>query len=191
MTVRVAAAKARAVHRPGQITIGADTAVVLDGEVFGKPRTAEEATTMLRRLRGRTHCVLTAVAVLADGRAHVVAASAEVQMRDYSDEEIAAYVATGDPLDKAGAYALQHGQFHPVALVRGCYQDAIGLPLCHLARLLRAEGVHVPDPLSLYGGELGRRCPEALSAEGTAEPESLQSSLDRGRRRVYTMEQMI
>jgi MAF protein len=166
ITVEVAVAKARAVHRPGQITIGADTAVVLDGQILGKPQTSDEATATLRRLRGRWHCVLTAIAILADGHQHVDLVSTKVQMRDYSDEEIAAYVASGDPFDKAGAYAVQHERFRPVARVRGCYQSVVGLPLCHLARLLQAEGVDVPaPPPSLCCRDLGRACPAALFAQ--------------------------
>lgn len=164
VAARVATAKAEAVHRPGQITIGADTAVVTDGEVLGKPGSAEEATAMLRRLRGRTHRVLSAVAVLADGRRHVDVVATEVTMRRYSDEEIAAYVASGDPLDKAGAYAIQHRGFHPAARIEGCYLNVVGLPLCHLARRLAEEGVEVPAlPPETCCRELERRCTVALA----------------------------
>ncbi len=163
VTARVAAAKALAVHRAGEVTVAADTAVVVDGEILGKPCSATEATAMLRRLRGRAHCVLTAVAVAAGGELHVDVVATEVHMRPYSDEEIAAYVASGDPFDKAGAYAVQHGGFHPVARIRGCYQNVIGLPLCHLCRRLRAASVPLPIlPPRLFREDLGRRCPVAL-----------------------------
>jgi MAF protein len=166
VTARVAAAKAEAAHRPGQVTIGADTAVVADEEILGKPRSPEEAVAMLRRLRGRTHRVLTAVAVLADGRRHVDVVATEVTMRNYSDEEIAAYVASGDPMDKAGAYAVQHAGFHPVRRIRGCYLDVVGLPLCHLARRLAQEGVRVPTlPPATCCRNLAQRCPVALAPE--------------------------
>lgn len=160
VTARVALAKAEAVHRPGQITIGADTAVVVDSDILGKPGSPAEATAMLQRLRGRGHCVLTAVAVLAGERRRVEVAATEVRMREYSDAEIAAYVVGGDPFDKAGAYAVQHAGFHPVAQVRGCYETVVGLPLCHLARMLAQEGVAVPVmPADTCCEDLGGRCP--------------------------------
>lgn len=127
------------------LVIGSDTTVVLDGEVINKPADAAEATAMLQRLRGRTHEVLTAITVLdtATGAAYTDLARSRVPMRHYGADEIAAYVATGDPLDKAGAYAIQHPGFQPVA--RGafmdCFANVMGLPLCHLLRRLRALGL--------------------------------------------------
>ncbi len=167
VTARVAAAKAEAVHRPGQVTIGADTAVVVEGEILGKPRSPQEATAMLCRLRGRGHCVLTAVAVLVDGHRQVEVVATEVVMRDYTDEEIAAYVASGDPFDKAGAYAVQHRAFHPVAEVRGCYENVVGLPLCRVAQALEKEGIRVPVPPSdTCCLDLGQRCSVVARGEG-------------------------
>lgn len=163
VTARVAEAKNHALHRPGQITISADTAVVLDGEILGKPGSPEEARAMLVRLRGRAHRVLTAIAVSSGEEAAVDVVTTEVTMRPYSDEEIAAYVASGDPFDKAGGYAIQHGGFQPVARIRGCYQNVIGLPLCHLCRRLIAAGVHVPTlPPALFREDVGGLCPVAL-----------------------------
>jgi septum formation protein len=129
---------------PGQIVIGSDTTVVLDGEIIGKPADAAEAEWMLGRLRGRTHQVYTGIAALdpATGRMLTDLCVTDVPMRAYSDEEINAYVATGDPLDKAGAYAIQHPVFQPVASMAGCYASVMGLPLCHLTRLLRQFKVH-------------------------------------------------
>ncbi len=162
-TARVAEAKNRAIHRPGQVTIAADTAVVLDGEVLGKPRSPGEAWAMLRRLRDRQHHVLTAIAVSAGDRTAVDVVTTIVHMRPYSDEEIAAYVASGDPFDKAGGYAVQHAGFQPVARMRGCYQNVIGLPLCHLCRRLIAAGIAVPTlPPALFRQDVGGRCPVAL-----------------------------
>ena len=94
---------------------------------------------MLRRLRSRTHQVYTGIAVmpLSDGNLLTDLCVTDVPMRAYSDEEIDAYVATGDPLDKAGAYAIQHPDFHPVESMSGCYASVMGLPLCHLTRTLR------------------------------------------------------
>jgi len=140
--LRLAQAKARAVAagcHPGQIVIGADTAVV-DGEaILGKPRDAAEAGAMLRRLRGHTHQVYTGLAALRidDGRLLTDLCATDVPMRAYGDEEIRAYVSTGDPLDKAGAYAIQHADFQPVESMSGCYASVMGFPLCHLVRLLR------------------------------------------------------
>jgi MAF protein len=121
------------------IIVACDTVVVLDGELLGKPRDAAEATTMLRRLRGRSHTVYTAVTLLepATGRALTDVAETQVTMRAYTDAEMAVYVASGDPLDKAGAYAIQHPEFHPMAKLQGCYASVMGLPLCHLTRCLR------------------------------------------------------
>jgi septum formation protein len=123
----------------GGIIVAADTAVV-DGQVIlGKPGDASDAAGMLRQLRGHTHQVLTGLAVLraSDGKLVTDLCITDVPMRDYRDDEIEAYVATGDPLDKAGAYAVQHAGFHPVEGLRGCQASVMGLPLCHLARSLR------------------------------------------------------
>ena len=119
--------------------LAADTIVVDNGELLGKPRDAAEATTMLIRLRGHMHQVLTALAVFAppDWRLYTDLCTANVPMRDYTDGEITRYVASGDPLDKAGAYAIQHPGFHPVTGFNGCYACVVGLPLCHLLRTMR------------------------------------------------------
>ena len=96
---------------------------------------------MLRRLRGRTHQVITAVCVATPGRQPLLSyVRTAVQMRPYTDAEIAAYVASGDPLDKAGAYAIQHPDFRPVARLAGCYSNVVGLPLCLVVDLLHAAG---------------------------------------------------
>jgi len=140
---------------------------VLDGEVLGKPGSPQEAVAMLRRLRGRPHRVLTAIAVATGGSVHVDVVSTDVHMRSYTDEDIAAYVASGDPLDKAGAYAVQHAGFRPVASVCGCYQNVVGLPLCHLCRRLQAEGVPLRRlPPALFREDVGGRCPVALFPDG-------------------------
>src|SRR5450756_1770161 len=120
------------------IILAADTAVV-DGEaILGKPKDMAEAVEMLRQLRGRTHQVYTGIAIIrmSDGNLGTDLCVTAVPMRAYSDEEIDAYVATGDPLDKAGAYAIQHPKFHPVETMSGCYASVMGLPLCHLTRTL-------------------------------------------------------
>ncbi len=127
------------------LILASDTTVILEGEMLSKPVDSAEAERMLRRLRGRAHRVATGVA-LYDGRDGVMISgqrSTVVWMRNYSDEEIAAYAATGDPLDKAGAYAVQHELFHPVERVEGCYLTVVGLPLCLVTRLLRERGVTI------------------------------------------------
>jgi septum formation protein len=168
--VRLSQAKARAVcaeHSrsaagPGVLIVACDTVVALDGELLGKPRDAREATSMLRRLRGRPHVVYSAVTLLepATGRTTTDVAETRLVMRAYTDAEIAAYVASGDPLDKAGAYAIQHPGFHPVAELQGCYANVMGLPLCHLTRCLRAWGVQPPrDVPAACQAHTGRDCP--------------------------------
>ncbi|HZU05038.1 MAG TPA: Maf family protein [Chloroflexota bacterium] len=144
LATRLAAAKAEAVGRlrPHALVLAADT-VVYDGtEVLGKPRDAAEAAAMLRRLCGRQHEVLTAVWVRRPDAAPLSGlARTLVEMRPYTEEEIAAYVASGNPLDKAGAYAIQHPEFRPVARIVGCYLNVVGLPLCVVTELLRAAGL--------------------------------------------------
>jgi len=137
--------------------VAADTTVVADGEILGKPADAAEAKAMLRRLRGRPHLVLTGLAVLdsTTGKLHRALVRTTVYMRNLTDAEIAAYVATGDPLDKAGAYAIQNPAFAPVARIEGCYTNVIGLPLCATACLLRAAGASPAE-------KLGQRCSEEL-----------------------------
>jgi MAF protein len=130
---RVYANRARGV--PIDWVLAADTSVVDGGDILGKPADEDEARAMLERLRGRTHRVLTGIC-LAEPLGDVIAdvAVTDVPMRAYTDDEIAAYIATGDPFDKAGGYAIQHAHFHPVEGLTGCYANVVGLPLCHLAR---------------------------------------------------------
>ena len=124
------------------VVVGADTAVFLDGEIYGKPATPAEAAQMLGRLRGRTHLVMTGLAVLdtESGRWLVSSTSTDVTMRRYSDAEVADYVASGEPFDKAGGYAIQDETFDPVAQIRGCYSNVVGLPLCETLGLLSRLG---------------------------------------------------
>ena len=143
----LALAKARAVAAttPGAVVVGADTIVVLDGEILGKPRDAAEATLMLRRLRGRTHEVITAVAVVSAGAARERATSVQSRdtMADYTDADIEGYVATGEPFDKAGGYAVQAGGARLVRGVEGCLTNVVGLPVRTTRRLLASFGVNV------------------------------------------------
>ncbi|HEX4203172.1 MAG TPA: Maf family protein [Ktedonobacteraceae bacterium] len=127
------------------LVITADTTVLLDEEWLGTPRDAAHARELLLALRGRWHRVITGVVVsaLIDGSLYSRGASCTtpVLMRDYSEEEIDAYIATGDPLDKAGAYGIQHPQFQPTERIDGCYLNVVGLPLCTLVKLLAEFGV--------------------------------------------------
>ena len=150
-----------AVRLPGRAVLGADTIVVLDGEVLGKPAGEDEATTMLRRLRGRPHAVWSALYAWNPALDRSAAALNEtvVWMRPYGDDEIAAYVASGDPLDKAGAYAIQHPGFAPVEKISGCYSGVMGFPLGDVAQALRAIGIDVPrQPSNACQPQLGRCC---------------------------------
>ena len=137
--LRLAESKARAITaHPDQIILAADTTVVDGNDILGKPQDNVEAFAMLTRLRGHTHQIYTGVTLLrlSDGLLLKELSVTDVPMRDYSDEEINAYIQTGDPLDKAGAYAIQHPQFHPVASISGCYASVMGLPMCHVVRML-------------------------------------------------------
>ena len=142
--VTLALRKARAVAAGvGEgVVLGADTLVVLDGEALGKPRDAADAAAMLRRLRGRGHEVITAIAAVdaATGREAAEAVITAVQMADYTDADIAAYVASGEPLDKAGAYAIQERGAALVAGVSGSYTNVVGLPVDETRRLLESLG---------------------------------------------------
>ncbi len=129
------------------IVLGADTEVVLDGRLLGKPRDADDAARMLRDLRGREHEVITGLAVVelpAAGPAsepETASVTTRVRMAEYSDGEIATYVATGEPLDKAGAYAVQGLGGRLVAAVDGCITNVIGLPLTTTRALLSRRGL--------------------------------------------------
>lgn len=160
---RLAREKAQTVaaRRPGRAVLGADTIVVLDGEVLGKPAGANEATTMLRRLCGRPHTVWSALYAWNPALERVAAALNEstVWMRSYGEDELAAYVASGDPFDKAGAYAIQHPGFAPVERIDGCYSGVMGFPLGEVAQVLRTIGIDVPGQAAVAcQPQLGRCC---------------------------------
>jgi septum formation protein len=143
--LRLAQGKAREVARMiggAEIFLAADTTVVDADAILGKPASSEEATAMLRGLRGHTHQVYTGLAVCRTRADSLVTdlCITEVPMRAYSDEEMQAYVDSGDPLDKAGAYAIQHPHFQPVERLTGCFASVMGLPLCHLQRSLGELG---------------------------------------------------
>jgi septum formation protein len=148
LVLRVSRAKACAVNgvRPDELVVAADTVVVLDGQVLGKPADPDEARSMLWQLCGRSHRVYSGVSVWHAARRQMVSELSEslVWMREYTADEIARYVESGDPLDKAGAYAIQHSGFDPVARVEGCWLTVMGFPLCHLRRALAPFDVVVP-----------------------------------------------
>jgi septum formation protein len=156
------------------VILAADTIGVLEGDILGKPTDADDARAMLRRLRGRDHVVCTALTLVhgvikGEGRIHPAPTIAfvgagcilptqpillhlteitltTVTMRDYSDAEIDAYIATGDPFDKAGSYAIQHETFRPVARIDGSYSNVVGLPLETLKMMLGKIEYRLPSP---------------------------------------------
>ena len=135
---RLAEAKARAVFalRPDALVIGADTVVTLDGEQFAKPRDADDARRMLRALSGRTHVVATGVSLVSIDGGRTFHERTRVTFRELGDAEIDAYVATGEPMDKAGAYAIQGGAAAFVLRREGSETNVIGLPLERLGAFL-------------------------------------------------------
>lgn len=142
--LRVAQIKAKQIaqRRHDAVVIAADTVVALDGHIMGKPEDAGEAVRMLELLRGKTHRVTTGVVVLdtGTGLSYEAAPQTAVTMRGYSDGEIADYVASGEPMDKAGGYAIQDVTFKPVSNIEGCYLNVVGLPVWVLAGLLAQAG---------------------------------------------------
>jgi septum formation protein len=153
---------------PGTV-LAADTVVILaadttgwheDGTILAKPEDADDARRMLRSLRGQAHTVCTAFTLMHMGAPQIIISDdvrTVVHMRDYTDTEIDAYIATGDPFDKAGSYAIQHDGFQPVARIEGCFNNVVGLPLCAVKRALAAinwPGIAAPA---------GCDCPELNS----------------------------
>jgi septum formation protein len=139
----------RAAGEAPALILGADTLVVVDERPLGKPASRDDARAMLRALRGRRHEVVTAVVLrleVSEGREATAAVTSQVVMRAYTDREIDAYVATGEPDDKAGAYAVQGEGAHLVARVEGCFTNVVGLPLGTTARLLRSFGLAPREP---------------------------------------------
>jgi nucleoside triphosphate pyrophosphatase len=138
---RLARGKAAAISAPDAVTIGSDTIVVVDGDVLGKPSDERDAARMLRRLSGRSHIVITAVAASWEGRMLSDVEDVTVTFRPLSEDDIAAYIATREPMDKAGAYGIQGFGATIVERVDGDYFAVMGLPLNRLARLLESLGL--------------------------------------------------
>lgn len=149
---RLAVSKAKAIAQsvpPEALILAADTTVVAEWNgsqmIIGKPKDPQDAHVILTQLRGRSHLVFTALALYQPSRGQIWQniCQTKVFMRSYSDKEMEKYIASGDPLDKAGAYAIQHRSFHPVAKIEGCYSNVMGLPLCLVAELLKVAGLSV------------------------------------------------
>jgi MAF protein len=140
--INVALAKARATEvEADEAIVAADTLVVVDGEILGKPLAWQEASAMLERLRGRAHQVMTGVVVRGARTEWAATVTTTVLMRNYTGEDISAYISRGEPFDKAGGYAIQDQTFRPVERLEGCYLNVVGLPLCAVAAGLNATGV--------------------------------------------------
>ncbi|MEN8614461.1 Maf family nucleotide pyrophosphatase [Dehalogenimonas sp. THU2] len=139
-----AKAAAVAVNCESGTVIAADTIVVMGDEILGKPGSPEAATDMLKKLRGKSHRVITAIAVTDAATGETVSdhLASQVTMRHYTDQEIEVYVNSDSPLDKAGAYGIQDKEFNPVARIKGCYSNVVGLPPCLMLDLLLTIGVH-------------------------------------------------
>lgn len=163
--VRLAKAKALAIQPQAgaeAVIVGSDTTVADGNDILGKPVDEAHAEHMLKRLRGRTHQVFTGVAVYRarDEKMVTELSITDVPMRNYSDEEIRAYIQTGDPMDKAGAYAIQHPEFQPVAFMEGCRASVMGLPMCHIVRALQNFKIHpAADVPAACQSFLSYQCP--------------------------------
>jgi nucleoside triphosphate pyrophosphatase len=153
MVVRLSRTKAETLVRsdeysPDTMVLAADTMVALDGRLLGKPVDAAEAAEMLTALRGRTHQVYTAISLARHNGVNTRLSVSEVTFRNYGADEMMTYIASGDPLDKAGAYAIQHPNFAPVSRWDGCYTGIMGLPLKEVAALLEEAGFAIAHPVA-------------------------------------------
>jgi len=148
----LAKAKYIAEKRASEYVLGADTIVVLDGEVLGKPGSYDEAVFMLRRLNDRSHEVITGVAIVnSSGETHTKHMSTAVKFRRLDEDEIAEYVSSESPFDKAGGYGIQDESFAPVASYDGCYLNVVGLPMCVTRQLLVCSGYEFAGAFSCAG----------------------------------------
>ena len=164
--IALAARKAEAVAavHPGAIVLAADTLVVLDGDLLGKPVEDVDAARILRRLSGREHEVVTGVILLdvERGQSWQSAVTSRVGFRELSEDEISVYVATGEPRDKAGAYAVQGRGGDLIATLDGCYTNVVGLPLCEVATLLDRAGVSTSSGGTPCTRRDGTSCPRLV-----------------------------
>jgi septum formation protein len=149
-----------AAERRGAVVIGADTTVEIDSQILNKPHDLADAERMLRTLRGREHQVHTGVAIIAPDHAPVTEVmTSAVLMHPFSDSALHTYLATGESLDKAGAYGIQGAAGDIVESVTGCYTNVVGLPLCSVVRSLLEAGVAVTTSTPRCGFRSDRRCP--------------------------------
>ncbi len=139
------------------VVIAADTIVVDKEKVLGKPIDAVDAKNILDRLKNRTHQVLSGIAVyqLETGKIRSSMVLTEVRMRNYTETEVQEYINSGDPFDKAGAYAIQNDSFNPAPDFEGCFANVMGLPLCHLSLLMRKENLEIDS-------RVADRCQESI-----------------------------
>lgn len=150
----LALSKARVISelQPSSYVLGADTIVVLDDEVLGKPASETQAFEMLNRLSGRAHDVVTGIAVVNPaGETHTKHVSTRVKFRNLDDDEIAEYVYSGSPMDKAGGYGIQDRSFSPVASYDECYLNVVGLPMCATSELLEISGFVASSTIDCAG----------------------------------------
>lgn len=142
--LRLAQEKAEKVAQqfPGEFVLGGDTIVIVDDEILGKPRDAEDAARMLRLLSGRAHLVTTAVSLIAPGRpAETRSLTTQVFFRTLQEDEIQKYIASGEPMDKAGAYAIQGGAAPWVVRLEGDYSNVVGLPMPLVLEILQKTSI--------------------------------------------------
>lgn len=139
------------------LVIGADTIVVDGDEILGKPIDEADAFRILKQLKGKTHRVLSGIALynLSTTEVRTRLVITEVDMREYTEDEVREYVASGDPLDKAGAYGIQNRDFDPAPELAGCFANVMGLPLCHLAVLMDEMGIDIDR-------NVAHRCQESI-----------------------------
>lgn len=148
--IRLAREKAAAgaqLQNDGCLILAADTIVIHNDTILGKPANAEDADRMLRNLQGQSHTVITAIALAraGSGNSHTECCSTQVKLRQFSQQDRSDYIASGDPFDKAGGYGIQNHQFQPATTLGGCLANVMGLPLCHVVRVLSAVGVTLPS----------------------------------------------
>lgn len=153
----------------GQSVLGADTVLDLDGQLLGKPRDVEDAEAMLLALSDRWHSVITAIAILSDDLRQISAVQTRVKMKPISPQEARAYVKSGEPLDKAGAYAIQGHGAALIECIEGCYLNVVGLPVCELKRLLARTGATIPE--RICGDSVGQICPRELALDLQSSPD--------------------
>ncbi|RPI28731.1 MAG: septum formation inhibitor Maf [Acidobacteria bacterium] len=159
-------AEAVAARYPDGVVLGADTVVVVGSEILGKPNDTDDARRMLALIRNRWHLVITGLAVTEsrEGQTALRHVETRVRMADYSRNAIEEYIASGEPLDKAGSYAIQGLGGKLVAGIEGCYTNVVGLPLCEVAEMLRDLGVEAPA--ALCTDNAGQPCPRLVDEHG-------------------------